>query len=32
VTVTNPGHPGGGMYGSGGTTAQTSNSMTFTIN
>ena len=30
VTVTNPGTPGG-IYG-GGTTAQTSNSMTFTIN
>jgi hypothetical protein len=30
VTVTNPGTPGG-MYG-GGTSAETSNSMTFTIN
>jgi hypothetical protein len=30
VTVTNPGTPGG-IYG-GGTMAQTSNSMTFTIN
>ena len=32
VTVTNPGTAGTGMYGSGGTMAETSNSMTFTIN
>jgi hypothetical protein len=32
VTVTNPGHSGGGIYGSGGTTAETSGPMTFTIN
>lgn len=32
VTVTNPGTMGTGAYGSGGTTAETSNSMTFTIN
>ena len=32
VTVTNPGTAGTGMYGSGGTSAETSNSMTFTIN
>lgn len=32
VTVTNPGTSGTGMYGSGGTLAETSNSMTFTIN
>lgn len=32
VTVTNPATSGGGMYGGGGTPAQTSNSMTFTIN
>lgn len=32
VTVTNPGHAGGGIYGSGGTTAETSGPMTFTIN
>jgi hypothetical protein len=32
VTVTNPGTPGTGMYGSGGTLPETSNSMTFTIN
>ena len=31
VTVTNPGTPGTGIYG-GGTSAETSNSMTFTIN
>ncbi len=32
VTVTNPGHPGGGIYGAGGTTAETSASVNFTIN
>ena len=32
VTVTNPGHPAGGIYGSGGTSASTSMPMTFTIN
>jgi hypothetical protein len=32
VTVTNPGHSGGGIYGSGGTTAETSSPMGFTIN
>jgi hypothetical protein len=32
VTVTNPAVAGTGQYGSGGTTAETSNSMTFTIN
>jgi hypothetical protein len=32
VTVTNPGTSGTGMYGSGGTLPETSNSMTFTIN
>lgn len=32
VTVTNPGTAGTGMYGSGGTMSETSNSMTFTIN
>ena len=32
VTITNPGHPGGGMSGSGGTTSQTSSAVTFTIN
>jgi hypothetical protein len=32
VTVTNPGTPGTGMYGSGGTLAETSNPMSFTIN
>ena len=32
VTVTNPGTAGTGMYGSGGTMPETSNSMTFTIN
>ena len=31
VTVTNPAHPGTGMYG-GGTLAETSNTVTFTIN
>lgn len=32
VTVTNPGHAAGGIYGSGGTMAETSSSMTFTVN
>lgn len=33
VTVTNPGTPGpGGIYGNGGTTNATSNTMTFTVN
>ena len=32
VTVTNPAHPAGGIYGSGGTSAATSMPMTFTIN
>jgi hypothetical protein len=32
VTVTNPGKPGTGQYGSGGTLPETSNSMDFTIN
>jgi hypothetical protein len=32
VTVTNPGTPGTGMYGSGGTLAETSSPMNFTIN
>ena len=32
VTVTNPAHAGGGIYGSGGTLAATSNPMTFTVN
>jgi IPT/TIG domain-containing protein len=32
VTVTNPGTPGTGMYGSGGTAAATSSPMAFTIN
>jgi IPT/TIG domain-containing protein len=32
ITVTNPGTSGTGMYGSGGTLPETSNSMTFTIN
>ena len=31
VTVTNPGTPGTGMYGSGGTTAETSSPMAFAI-
>jgi len=31
VTVTNPGSPGTGMYGSGGTLAETSSPMDFTI-
>jgi hypothetical protein len=32
VTVTNPGTAGTGAYGSGGTTAETSSAMSFTIN
>jgi hypothetical protein len=32
VTVTNPGTPGTGMYGSGGTLAETSSPMAFTVN
>ena len=32
ITVTNPAVAGTGIYGSGGTTAETSNSMDFTIN
>jgi hypothetical protein len=32
VTVTNPATPGTGQYGSGGTLAETSNAMSFTIN
>ena len=32
VTVTNPGTPGTGQYGGGGTAAETSQPMTFTIN
>jgi hypothetical protein len=32
VTVTNPGTPGTGMYGSGGTLPETSKSMDFTVN
>jgi IPT/TIG domain len=32
ITVTNPAVAGTGQYGSGGTTAETSNSMSFTIN
>jgi hypothetical protein len=32
VTVTNPGTAGTGAYGSGGTLAETSNAMSFTIN
>jgi hypothetical protein len=32
VTVTNPGAPGGGLYGGGGTQSETSNVMNFTIN
>lgn len=31
VTVTNPATPGTGMYGSGGTVAETSNAMNFTV-
>ena len=32
ITVTNPAVTGTGIYGSGGTTAETSNSMDFTVN
>jgi IPT/TIG domain len=32
VTVTNPGHAGGDIYGPGGTTAETSAPMNFTVN
>ena len=32
VTVMNPGKPGGGMYGAGGTKSETSNAMNFTVN
>jgi hypothetical protein len=32
VTVTNPAHAGGGIYGTGGTTAETSSPMNFTVN
>ena len=32
VTVTNPGHAGGGIYGPGGTSSETSTPMNFTIN
>ena len=32
VTVTNPGHAAGGIYGSGGTASATSTAMNFTIN
>jgi hypothetical protein len=32
ITVTNPGNPGTGIYGTGATTAETSSPMTFTIN
>jgi hypothetical protein len=32
VTVTNPGNPGSGIYNTGATQSETSNSMTFTIN
>jgi hypothetical protein len=32
ITVTNPGNPGSGIYGTGATTAETSNSMDFTVN
>jgi hypothetical protein len=32
VTVTNPGTPGTGLYGSGGTLAETSSPMSFTVN
>lgn len=32
ITVTNPGTPGTGLYGGGGTLAETSASMSFTIN
>jgi hypothetical protein len=32
VTVTNPGHAGGGIYGAGGTAPETSAPMNFTVN
>jgi hypothetical protein len=32
ITVTNPGNPGTGIYGTGATTAETSSAMNFTIN
>jgi len=32
VTVTNPGHAAGGIYGAGGTASETSSPMTFAIN
>ena len=32
VTVTNPGHPAGGIYGAGGTSTAVSSPMTFTVN
>ena len=32
VTVTNPGHAGGGIYGAGGTASATSTPMNFTVN
>jgi hypothetical protein len=32
VTVTNPGHPAGGIYGAGGTSTAVSIPMTFTVN
>jgi hypothetical protein len=32
ITVTNPGTPGTGLYGGGGTLAETSAPMSFTIN
>lgn len=32
VTITNPGHAGGGIYGAGGTASATSTPMNFTIN
>ena len=32
VTVMNPGKPGGGIYGAGGTKSKTSNAMNFTVN
>jgi len=32
ITVTNPGTPGTGLYGGGGTSAETSSPMSFTVN
>ena len=32
VTVTNPGHAAGGIYGTGGTASATSTAMNFTVN